>query len=93
MRFPDHLRTHSAEQVLFFDERRRLRRHDDTAEAFGDWARAAHLCTEHRDLGGLSVPTRRRVHPRGRGGRPRRRPLLVWIDVRDLTPSSSPELG
>lgn len=88
--FPDHLHTHSAEQVLYFDERLRLRRHDYTAEAFGSWAEAAHFTSSYQEFGGLAVPTRRRVYPRKRNNRHRPHPLLVWIDIQDLRPATDP---
>lgn len=93
VRFPDHLHTHSAEQVLYFDERLRLRRHDYTAEAFGTWAKAAHYASDYQELDGFPVARRRRVHPRKRNGRRRRRPLLVWIDVDRVSRASTAELG
>ena len=62
VRFPPEIPTHSPEQSFYFDEAGTLRRHDYTAEPFGGWAKAAHYCHDHRELGGLVVPTRRRVH-------------------------------
>lgn len=89
VRFPDHLHTHSAQQVLYFDEQLRLRRHDYTAEAFGRWAKASHYCTSHRSFSGLLVPTRRRVYPRKRNNHPRGWPLLVRIDVERAATTSA----
>jgi hypothetical protein len=79
--FPPDIPTHSREQVFYFDDTGLLRRLDYTAEVFGSWAKAAHLCFDHRDFEGLVVPTRRRVYPRRRDNRPRPRPTLVWIDI------------
>jgi hypothetical protein len=79
--FPPDVPTHSREQTFHFDEDGLLTRLDYTAEVFGSWAKAAHLCAEHREFDGIMVPTRRRVYPRRRDGRPRPRPTLVWIDV------------
>ncbi len=79
--FPAHLPAHSREQVFHFDTEGRLRRNDYTAEVVGSWAKAAHYCDGHREFGGLLFPTRRRVYPRRRDGRPRRAPTLVWIDI------------
>jgi hypothetical protein len=81
VRFPPTIPTHSREQVFHFDASGRLRRHDYTAEVFGGWAKAAHYCDEHREFGGIVFPTRRRVYPRSRSGRPRPVPLLVRIDI------------
>ena len=74
--FPPGLPTHSREQAFHFDERGLLRQLDYTAEVFGGWAKANHVCHEHREFGGLVFPTRRRVTPAGR-----RHPTLVSIDV------------
>jgi hypothetical protein len=79
--FPADVPAHSREQIFHFDAQGRLRRNDYTAEVVGSWAKAAHYCDDHREFGGLLFPTRRRVYPRRRDGRPRRAPTLVWIDV------------
>jgi hypothetical protein len=79
--FPPEIPTHSREQTFWFDERGLLERLDYTAEVFGGWARAAHLCRGHREVDGLSFPTSRRVVPRARSGRPRRGPMLVSIEI------------
>jgi hypothetical protein len=79
--FPDHVHTHSRDQVFYIDPNGLIRRHDYTAEPIGSWAKAAHYCLDHRSFGGLIVPTRRRVYPRKPNNRRRVAPLLVWIDV------------
>jgi hypothetical protein len=79
--FPEHVHTHSREQVFYLDGGGRIRRHDYTAEPIGGWAKAAHYCLDHRTFDGLVVPTRRRVYPRRRNNRRRAGPLLVWIEV------------
>jgi hypothetical protein len=79
--FPPDIPNHSREQTFYFDEKGLLRRLDYTAEVFGSWAKAAHYCEEHENFAGLVVPTRRRVVPRKRNGRPRRGPTLVWIHM------------
>jgi len=79
--FPTELHTHSRQQVFYFGADGLLRRQDYTAEEFGDRANSAHYCFDHREFGGLVFPTRRRVFLRRPDNRPRRRPLLVWIDI------------
>jgi hypothetical protein len=79
--FPEHVHTHSREQVFHFDGDGLLRRHDYTAEPIGGWATAAHYCEEHRTFDGLVVATHRRVYPRRRDNRRRVGPLLVWIEL------------
>jgi hypothetical protein len=81
VRFPEHVHTHSREQVFYVDGRGLIRRHDYTAEPIGGWARAAHYCLDHSPFDGLVVPTRRRVYPRRADNRHREHPRLVWIDV------------
>jgi hypothetical protein len=81
VRFPEGVPTHSRDQVFSYDDELRLRRHDYTAEPFGRWAKAAHLCREHERYDGLLFATSRRVYPRGPGGRPLPFPTLVWIEL------------
>ena len=79
--FPAGVHTHCAEQVFYIDGGGLIRRHDYTAEPFGERARAAHYSFEHRPFGGLLLATRRAVFPRRRDNRPRRHPRLVWIEL------------
>jgi hypothetical protein len=79
--FPPDLDTHSPHQTFYIDGGGLIRRHDYTAEVIGRWARAAHYCTHHREFDGLVFPTRRRVLPRGIGGRALPGPTLVWIEL------------
>jgi hypothetical protein len=81
VRFPDGVPTHSREQVFAYDDDLKLRRHDYTAEPFGGWAKAAHLCRDHERFEGLLLATSRRVYPRGPGGTPLPFPTLVWIEI------------
>jgi hypothetical protein len=83
VRFPETIHTHSRDQVFYVDERGWIRRHDYTAEPFGEWAKAVHYSTDHKRFDGLLVPTRRRVYPRRADNRPRAHPRLVWIDLSD----------
>ena len=83
--FPEHIHTHCREQVFYIDAQGLIRRHDYTAEPLGGFAKAAHYCFDHQTFDGLVVPTHRRVFPRKRTNRPRGRPLLVWIDVPNVT--------
>ena len=82
--FPADLPTHSRTQVLYFDDDRHLKRMDYTAEVVGLWARAAHLCEDYRDFGGLRAPTRRQVVPQGPGGWSLPGPTLVGLELHDL---------
>ena len=84
--YPPTLPTHSSTQELYFDSSGRLRRHDYTAEVVGDWASAIHLCEDYRQFGGLWMPTKRRVYPKGLFNRPLPLPTLVAIDIHDALP-------
>jgi hypothetical protein len=88
VRFPEHVHTHSREQVFYVDASGLIRRHDYTAEPIAGWARAAHYCLDHQTFNGLVVPTRRRVFPRRADNRRREHPRLVWIDVPSATVGS-----
>jgi hypothetical protein len=79
--FPPDIHTHSRRQTFYIDAAGLIRRHDYVARPTGGWARAAHYCAGHRSFAGLVFPTRRRVRPRGPGGRPVSRPILVALDI------------
>ena len=86
--YPVNIPTHSPTQELFFDSSGRLYRHDYTAEVVGGWAKAIHLCSDYRQFGGLWMPTRRRVYPKGPFNRPLPFPTLVAVDIHDAQPLS-----
>lgn len=62
--FPHRIATHCRRQTIHVDQDGRIRRHDYTATAFGQWAHAAQLLDGYRSFDGLLVATHRRVHPR-----------------------------
>ncbi|MGW3853217.1 hypothetical protein ACWD74_40350, partial [Streptomyces fagopyri] len=78
--FPDHIATHCAEQIFYFDSHGLLRRHDYTPEVINAGP-AAHYPSEYKEFNGIMVPTRRRVFRRGQDGRVSRDVELVTIDV------------
>ena len=81
VRFPSEIHTHCREQILYFDQRGLVRRHDYTSEVFGAWAKAAHYSFEHRSFDGVVVPTRRRVFLRRRDNRPLTAVTLITLDI------------
>ena len=82
--FPETIDTHSERQVFYYDADLRLRRHDYTAEVVGGWARAAHMCADHVEVGGLVIPTRRWVRSVGLGNRPLPAPTLVSLQLSEI---------
>jgi hypothetical protein len=87
--FPADVHTHSQTQTFYVDDAGLIRRHDYTAEEFGAWAKSAHYWYDHHPFGGMIVPRRRRVFPRRSDDHPRNRPLLVWINVDEVTPATA----
>jgi hypothetical protein len=85
--FPPDIPTHSRTQTFHFGPDGLLARLDYTAEVFGRWARAAHVCDDHRRFGRIVAPTRRRVTPRA-AGRSLPGPTLVWLHVIDIAQGS-----
>ena len=71
-------------QTFYFDSALMLRRHDYVAEVVGRWARAAHMCADHVEAGGLTFPTRRWVRPIGPGNRPLPAPTLVSLQLFEI---------
>jgi hypothetical protein len=78
---PPDIHTHSPRQTFHVDADGLIRRHDYVAQPVGRWARAAHHCGRYEDFAGLVIATRRRVSPRGPGGRSLRHPTLVALDI------------
>ncbi|MEH1092453.1 hypothetical protein [Micromonospora sp. CPCC 205739] len=81
--FPDDIATHSREQTFYFDQDGLLRRHDYTAEVLNAGP-AAHYCYDHKEFGGIMVPTRRCVYPLSEDGTVVRDIELVTIDIDDV---------
>lgn len=81
VQFPAGIATHSTIQTFYFDKNYRLRRHDYTPEVFVSWAKAAHYCLDHQNLGGLQFPLKRLVFPRKSNGIAATFPTLVFIEI------------
>jgi hypothetical protein len=52
------IHTHCREQILYFDHKGLVRRHDYTSEVFGSWAKAAHYPSDHQSFEGVVVSCR-----------------------------------
>lgn len=90
VRFPEHIPTHCATQLFFFDERYHLRRLEYVAEVVGGWAHAAHVCEDYRNFAGYKAPTWRRVRPIAPGNLMLPGPTLVAIDIHHIRPEFGP---
>jgi hypothetical protein len=84
--FPPDLPVHSPIQTFDFDaETGLLLRNSYTAEVIGGWAKASQRISAHRSFGGVPVPTRRIVTPRGPFCTTLPGPVLIDIRVHDFT--------
>lgn len=79
VRFPEHIATHSAQQVLYIDGTGLIRRHDYTAEVLGGRP-VAHYLNGHKDFDGIIFPTLRRAFPRQPNNESAGDPLLMNIE-------------
>jgi hypothetical protein len=76
---PSAVAGHGRVQTLHVGRDSLIRRHDYTATAFGDWARAAQVIEGFENVDGVPIGTVRTVTPRI--GRPLPAPTLVWIRI------------
>lgn len=84
VRFPKSIATHSSEQILYFGSDGLLRRHDYDVEV-AKGARGAHYVYDYRAFDGIMVPTKRRVYAPGPDNNPVLDPLIVSIDLSDVS--------
>jgi hypothetical protein len=82
--WPSYLGTHSTEQTLYVGDDGLFRRHDYDVEIAGGSA-AAHYISDYTNAAGIMVPTRHRIFPRQPDGQSLSEPLLVSIDVSEIT--------
>ena len=82
--FPEQIDTHCRRQTFYVDPAGLIRRHDFVAEPVGRWAAASIYCDDHREFEGLVFSVRRRVLPRGPGGRVLPRPTLLALDFDEI---------
>jgi hypothetical protein len=81
--FPGDIASHTREQTSYFGPDGLLRRHDYAVDVLGG-ATGAQYIEDYHEHGGILMPHRRRVYPRGPDNRKISEPLLVSIDIRDL---------
>lgn len=82
--FPDHVRSHTREQISCFGPDGLLRRHDYTVDILGG-ASGLNYASDYRDVDGIIVPSTRRVYAYEGDYKLLKDPLLVAIDMREIT--------
>jgi hypothetical protein len=82
--FPDTVKSHSKEQISCFGPDGLLRRHDYTVDILGG-ATGLNYASDYRDVDGILVPTKRRVYAYEGNYRLVKEPLLVAIDMSEIT--------
>ncbi len=82
--FPDNVKSHSKEQISCFGPDGLLRRHDYTVDILGG-ATGLNYASDYRDVDGIIVPTKRRVYAYEGDYRLVKEPLLVAIDIGEIT--------
>jgi hypothetical protein len=81
--FPEHIKTHSREQISCFGPDGLLRRHDFTIDIIGG-ATGMLYATEYRDVDGIMIPTTRRGYAWHGDYQLVPEPLLVAIDMGEI---------
>jgi hypothetical protein len=82
--FPDHVKSHTREQISCFGPDGLLRRHDYTVDILGG-ATGLNYASDYRDVDGIIVPTKRRVYAYEGDYQLVKEPLLVAIDMGEIT--------
>jgi hypothetical protein len=82
--FPDYIKSHTRNQISCFGPDGLLRRHDYTVDILGG-ATGLNYASEYRDVGGIVIPTKRRIYAYEGDYQPVWDPLLVRIDMGEIT--------
>ena len=82
--FPDNVKSHTKEQISCFGPDGLLRRHDYTVDILGG-ATGLNYASDYRDVDGIMVPSRRRVYAYEGDYQLVKEPLLVAIDMGEIT--------
>ena len=82
--FPEDVKSHTREQISCFGPDGLLRRHDYTVDILGG-ATGLNYATDYRDVDGIIVPTKRRVYAYEGDYQIVKEPLLVAIDMGEIT--------
>jgi hypothetical protein len=81
--FPDRIATHTKEQVAYFGHDGLLRRLEYAVDVLGG-AKGLNYATEYREVNGIMLPMKRRVHPADDERRKVAKPVLVAIDFHEI---------
>jgi hypothetical protein len=81
---PDSIASHSREQVAYFGPDGLLRRHEYTVDIMGG-AAGLNYAADYRNVDGIMVPTKRRAYAPDGNKQKIPNPVLVAIDIRDIT--------
>jgi hypothetical protein len=81
--FPDHIKSHTREQISCFGSDGLLRRHDYTVDILGG-ATGLNYASAYRDVEGIIVPTKRRIYAYEGDYKLVKEPLLVSIDMSEV---------
>ena len=82
--FPNDIATHSTEKIFYIGDDGLIKRHDYNAEVLAaGWS--VHYPSEYQEVGGIMVPTKRRVYPRNDDETPNLDLLFVSIDLDGIT--------
>jgi hypothetical protein len=82
--FPDYVKSHSHEQISCFGPDGLLRRHDYTVDILGG-ATGLNYASDYREVGGIVIPTKRRIYAYEGNYELVKEPLLVAIDMGEIT--------
>jgi hypothetical protein len=88
VQFPEHVKSHTREQISCFGPDGLLRRHDFTIDILGG-ATGMLYANDYRDVDGIIIPTTRRGYAWQGDYQLIPEPLLVAIDIGDITIRSS----
>lgn len=81
---PDSIASHSRERVAYFGPDGLLRRHAYTVDVMGG-ASGLNYAADYRNVDGIVVPIKRRVYSADTNKRKVPEPVLVAIDIRDIS--------
>jgi hypothetical protein len=82
--FPDHIKTHSRQQITCFGPDGLLRRHDFTIDLLGGVPTQLHA-TRYRDVDGITIPATRRAYAWQGDHELVQEPPIVAIDMGEIT--------